>query len=284
MKRRTFVSGSPLAAASAAAIAPQLLQNLRAAPAKGTLKQSACRWCYGKIPMEDFAKACAEAGLKSIDLAGKAEWPAITKYGMVPTMVPGPTTIPDGLNRKENHPQIVEKMKTMIAEAKEVGAPHIIVFSGNRKGMADDEGLENCAIGLKQLLPMAEATGVKIAMELLNSKVNHPDYMCDKTPWGVELAKEVNSPMFGLLYDIYHMQIMEGDVIRTIRDNHKYIFHYHTGGNPGRNEIDETQELNYPAIARAILETGYSGYFAHEFIPKRDPITSLNEAVRLCDV
>lgn len=279
MKRRTF-----LPAASAAALAPVALAAQQSAPLKGNLKQSACRWCYNKIPIEDFAKACAEMGLKSIDLPGKADWPVIKKYGLVPTMVPGPTSIPDGLNRKENHPMIVEKMKTMIEEAKEAGAPNIIVFSGNRKGMPDDQGLENCAIGLKQLVPMAEATGVQIVMELLNSKVNHPDYMCDTSKWGVQLAKEVNSPMFGLLYDIYHMQIMEGDVIRTIRENQKYYLHYHTGGNPGRNEIDETQELYYPAIAKAIVETGYKGYFAHEFIPKRDPLTSLREAVKLCDV
>jgi hydroxypyruvate isomerase len=279
MKRRTF-----LPAAGAAVLVPQAFSSLQAAPLKGNLKQSACRWCYDKIPIEDFAKACAEAGLKSIDLARKEDWPVIQKYGLVPTMVPGPTTIPDGLNRKENHPQIIAKMKTIIEDAKAVRAPHVIVFSGNRRGMSDDEGLENCAIGLKQLVPMAEATGVQIVMELLNSKVDHKDYMCDKSVWGVELAKHVNSPMFGLLYDIYHMQIMEGDVIRTIKENYKYYFHYHTGGNPGRNEIDETQELNYAAIARAIIATGYTGYFAHEFIPKRDPITSLNEATRLCDV
>ena len=279
MKRRTF-----LPAAGAAVLAPQAFSALQAAPLKGNLKQGACRWCYDKIPIDDFAKACAEAGLKNIDLARKEDWPAITKYGLRPTMVPGPTTIPDGLNRKENHAQIAARMKTMIEDAKAVGAPDIIVFSGNRKGMSDDEGLENCVAGIRQLLPMAEATGVRIVMELLNSKVNHKDYMCDKSVWGVELAKQVNSPMFGLLYDIYHMQIMEGDVIRTIKENHKYYFHYHTGGNPGRNEIDETQELNYPAIARAILDTGYTGYFSHEFIPKRDPITSLNEATRLCDV
>ncbi|MCL4782384.1 MAG: TIM barrel protein [Bryobacterales bacterium] len=279
MKRRSF-----LPAAGAAVLAPQAFSALQAAPLKGNLKQGACRWCYDKIPIDDFAKACAEAGLKNIDLARKQDWPAITKYGLRPTMVPGPTTISDGLNRKENHAQIAARMKPMIEDAKAVGAPDIIVFSGNRKGMSDDEGLDNCVAGIRQLLPMAEATGVRIVMELLNSKVNHKDYMCDKSVWGVELARQVNSPMFGLLYDIYHMQIMEGDVIRTIKENHKYYFHYHTGGNPGRNEIDETQELNYPAIARAILETGYTGYFSHEFIPKRDPITSLNEATRLCDV
>ncbi len=279
MKRRTF-----LPAAGAAALAARGLSAPQAVPLKGNVKQSACRWCYDKIPIEDFAKACAEMGLKSIDLAPKNEWPAIAKYGLTPTMVPGPTTISNGLNRLENHARIASRMQEMIEDAKAAGAPHLIVFSGNRRGMPDDEGLDYCARGLKKLLPMAEVTGVKIVMELLNSKVDHKDYMCDKSAWGVELAKEVDSPMFGLLYDIYHMQIMEGDVIRTIRENHKYFFHYHTGGNPGRNELDETQELHYPAIARAIAETGYTGYFAHEFIPKRDPLTSLREAVKLCDV
>jgi hydroxypyruvate isomerase len=176
-------------------------------------------------------------------------------------------------------------MKTMLSDAKAAGAHSIIVFSGNRKGMADEEGLENTAIGLNRLKKMAEDTGVLIVMELLNSKVNHKDYMCDRTPWGVEVMKRVNSPMVKLLYDIYHMQIMEGDVIRTIRDYHQYIAHYHTGGVPGRNEIDQSQELYYPAIAEAILETGYKGYFAHEYIPKRlEPIKSLAQGVELCDV
>ncbi|MCZ2155202.1 MAG: sugar phosphate isomerase/epimerase, partial [Bryobacterales bacterium] len=205
------------------------------------MKQSACRWCYNKIPIDDFARACAEMGLKSIDLAPREEWPVIARYGLIPTMVGGPTTISNGLNRLENHARVIAAMPEMIENAKAAGAPHVIIFSGNRRGMSDDEGLENCAKGVKALLPMAESTGVKIVMELLNSKVDHKDYMCDKSAWGVALAREVNSPMFGLLYDIYHMQIMEGDVIRTIRENIQYIGHFHTAGNPGRHEFDNTQ-------------------------------------------
>jgi len=279
MKRRSF-----LPAAGAAALALSASPPLPAASLKGNIKQGACRWCYNKIPIEDFAKGCAEIGLACVDLANPNEWPVLKKYGLIPTMVGGPTTIRDGLNRKEDHAKFTEKMGPMIRAAKAAGAPHVIVFSGERKGMPDDQGLENCVAGIKQMLPLAEETGVQIVMELLNSKVNHPDYMCDTSKWGVQLCKEVNHPLFGLLYDIYHMQIMEGDVIRTIRENHKHYFHYHTGGNPGRNELDETQELYYPAITRAIIETGFKGYFSHEFVPKRDPMTSLREATVLCDV
>jgi hydroxypyruvate isomerase len=199
-------------------------------------------------------------------------------------MIGGGTTIPDGFNRKENHEGIAERFRQSVIRAAEHGAPSIIVFSGNRKGMSDEEGLENCVIGVKKVISMAEDKNLLVCMELLNSKVNHPDYMCDHTKWGVELVKRVGSPNFKLLYDIYHMQIMEGDVIRTMKDNLQYIGHLHTGGNPGRNEIDETQELNYRAISQAIVDMGYKGYMAHEFIPKRDPITSLGQALDLCDV
>lgn len=258
--------------------------QIRPVERKGHLKQSVCRWCYSKIPIEDLARESARLGLKSIDLASKDEWPTLRKYGLVPTMISGGTTIADGFNRKENHAGIEERFRESVNNAVEYGAPSIIVFSGNRKGMSDDQGLENCAIGVKKVMPIAEDKGLLVCMELLNSKVNHADYMCDRTNWGVELVKRVGSPHFKLLYDIYHMQIMEGDVIRTMKDNQQYIGHYHTGGNPGRNEIDDTQELNYKAIATAIVEMGFKGYFAHEFIPKRDPVTSLGQAVDLCDV
>ena len=251
---------------------------------KGRIKQSVCRWCYNKIPIEDLARESARLGLKSIDLASANEWPVMKKYGLIPTMIGGGTTIPDGFNRKENHAGIEERFRQSVKNAVEFGAPSIIVFSGNRRGMPDEEGLENCVIGLKKVMPIAEDKNLLVCMELLNSKVNHPDYMCDHTKWGVELVKRVGSPQFKLLYDIYHMQIMEGDVIRTLRDNKDYIGHLHTGGNPGRNEIDETQELNYLAITKAVVEMGFTGYMAHEFIPKRDPLTSLAQAVDLCDV
>lgn len=281
MDRRSFVQAA--GAGFGAAVLSEASQ-VKSVERKGRLKQSACRWCYNKIPIEDFAKECARLGLKSIDLAGPQDWPVLKKYGLLPTMIGGGTTIPDGFNRKENHDGIEERFRESVKNAVEFGAPSIIVFSGNRKGMSDEEGLENCVTGVKRVMPIAEDKGILVCMELLNSKVNHPDYMCDHTKWGVELAKRVGSPQFKLLYDIYHMQIMEGDVIRTLRDNLQYIGHLHTGGNPGRNEIDDTQELNYKAISKAVVEMGFDGYYAHEFIPKRDPLTSLAEAVELCDV
>jgi hydroxypyruvate isomerase len=280
MTRRTFVPSTGLGAAALLAA-----QENKPAQRKGRLNQSVCRWCYQKVPIDDLARESAKLGIVAMDLVAQNEWETVRKHGLRLTVVPGPTTIPDGLNRKENHDRIEEKMKTMIVDAKNAGAHSIIVFSGNRKGMSDEEGLENTAIGLNRVKKMAEDTGVLIVMELLNSKVNHKDYMCDRTPWGVEVVKRVNSPMVKLLYDIYHMQIMEGDVIRTIRDYNQYIGHYHTGGVPGRNEIDQSQELYYPAIAQAIVETGFKGYFAHEYIPKKlEPIKSLAQGVEICDV
>lgn len=234
--------------------------------------------------MEDLIQACLKNGIQAIDLVDPKEWSLVQKAGLALTVVPGPTTIPDGLNRKENHDGIEERFKSLIEQAANAKAKSIIVFSGNRKGMADQEGAENTAIGLKRIKKYAEDKNVPIVMELLNSKVNHPDYMCDHTNWGVQVMKEVGSSHVKLLYDIYHMQIMEGDVIRTIKDNHQWIGHYHTGGNPGRNEIDATQELNYRAISEAIVETGFDGYMAHEFIPKREWAASLAEAVKICAV
>jgi len=196
----------------------------------------------------------------------------------------GVCPIEDGLNDKANHSKIEANFRRLLPKAAKDGVPNVICFSGNRRGMPDEQAWENCALMLNKVKAQAEDLGVTIVMELLNSKVNHPDYHCDRTPWGVELMKRVDSPRVKLLYDIYHMQIMEGDVIRTIRDNFDYIAHYHTGGNPGRHEIDETQELYYPAICRAIVEKGFEGYLAQEFIPTRDPMTSLREAAKLCDV
>ncbi len=279
MERRHF-----LATAGLAATLPAAQAQPQTPPPKGRLKQAVCRWCYSKTPIEDLATACVKMGIEAIDLVDSKEWDVVRKHGLKLTVVPGPTSIPDGLNRKENHAAAEEKFKTMIADAAKAQAHSIIVFSGNRKGMGDEEGAENCVIGLNRLKKYAEDRGILVVMELLNSKVNHKDYMCDRTPWGARVMKEVNSPYVKLLYDIYHMQIMEGDIIRTINEYKDYIGHYHTGGNPGRNEIDETQEIYYPAVARAIAETGYAGYFAHEFIPRRDPLTSLAEAVKICTV
>ncbi|MGJ5818999.1 hydroxypyruvate isomerase family protein [Paludibaculum fermentans] len=275
MKRRSFL---PAAGLSVAAMSAQTTSN------PGKLKQSVCRWCYAKVPIEDLAASAAKMGIESIDLVDPKEWDVVKKHGLKLTVVPGPTTIPDGLNRKESHDAIEAKFKTMVDQAVAAQAVSIIVFSGNRKGMKDEEGAANTIIGLNRLKKYAEDKNILVVMELLNSKVNHKDYMCDKSQWGIEVVKAVNSPNVKLLYDIYHMQIMEGDVIRTIRDNHQWFGHYHTGGNPGRNEIDDTQELNYRAITKAIVETGFQGYMAHEFVPKREPLVSLREAVDLCRV
>ena len=228
-----------------------------------------------------------DIGFSAIDLVGPKDWPMLQKYGIYSSMCyhGGRTSLTEGFNNKQNHDQLVKDYSDVIPLMVQAGYKNVICFSGNRKGMDDETGLKNCVEGLQRIMPLAEKNGIMIQMELLNSKVNHKDYMCDKTAWGVELAKRLNSPNFKLLYDIYHMQIDEGDVIRTIQDNHQYIGHYHTGGNPGRHEIDDSQELYYPAIMKAILATGYKGYVAQEFIPaKEDKIASLRQAIQICDV
>ena len=252
--------------------------------AKGNVKQSLCRWCYGGIPLEKLAAEAKRIGYQSIELVTPEEFPKVREAGLTCAMLSGADAIDRGFNRKKNHEQLLIALRDHIDFAAAHGLPNVICFSGNRNGMSDDEGLANCVVGLKQLVGHAEKKKVTVCMELLNSRVDHADYMCDRSAWGFELAKQVGSPRFKLLYDIYHMQIMEGDVIRTIRDNQEYIGHYHTGGNPGRHEIDETQELNYPAIMQAIVETGYQGYVGQEFIPVRDPIASLEEGFWICDV
>lgn len=250
---------------------------------KGNIKQSVCRWCYGRVPLEKLAAEAARIGYKSIELIGPEEYKVIKPFGLTCAMVRC-KSITDGLNRRENHDWIEEELRTNIEFAAAEGIPNVLCMSGNRRGMSDEEGLENCVIGLKRVIGLAEEKKVTICMELLNSKVDHKDYMCDRTAWGVALVKKLASPRFKLLYDIYHMQIMEGDIIRTIRENKEYIGHYHTGGVPGRNEIDETQELYYPAIVKAILETGYTGYLGQEYIPTKDPATALAVGFRICDV
>jgi len=252
---------------------------------KGNVNHSVCRWCYSKIEFEDLCKAAKEIGLTSIELTGPDEWPILKKYGLTSAMPQGAGKgIVNGFNDLRLHDELVVSYEAIFPKLANAGLDKVICFSGNRHGMSDEQGLENCAIGLKRLMKSAEKHKVTVTMELLNSKVDHADYMCDRTNWGVELCKRVGSNNFKLLYDIYHMQIMEGDVIRTIQDSHPYISHYHTGGVPGRNEIDESQELYYPAIMKAIVATGYKGYLGQEFIPKRDPLTSLREGVVICDV
>jgi hydroxypyruvate isomerase len=255
-----------------------------AAPLKGRLKQSVARWCYSKMSLDDLCQAAARIGLKGIDLVDSKDWPTVQKYGLVPAMTPGGGTIADGLNRKENHDRLEREFRENIEKAAKAGVPNVITFSGNRRGLPDEIGLANCVTGLNRVKKIAEDEGVTICLELLNSKVNHPDYQCDHTAWGVAVMKGVDSPRVKLLYDIYHMQIMEGDIIRTIRDNIQYIAHFHTGGVPGRHEIDNTQELNYGAVAKAIVDLGFQGYMAHEFVPvAADGIKSLEEAAKLCD-
>jgi len=251
---------------------------------KGRLKQSVSRWCYGKMSLDDLCKAAVRIGLKGIDLVDSKDWPAVQKHGLVPSMTPGAGTIPDGLNRTENHEKLEKEFRENIEKAAKAGVPNVITFSGNRRGLPDEEGIANCVTGLNRVKKIAEDKGVTICLELLNSKVDHHDYQCDHTGWGVEVVKRVDSPRVKLLYDIYHMQIMEGDVIRTIRQNIQYLAHFHTGGVPGRHEIDNTQELNYGAVAKAIVDLGFQGYLAHEFVPaSSDPIKSLEDAAKLCD-
>ena len=290
--RRTFLKSAG-ALAAATALAPRI--TLADAALKGRINHSVCKWCYPKISLEDLCTAGKEMGLTSIELLRPSDFATLKKHGLTCAMVSNPTAKgPDGQsiggierawNRPEHHEPLIQAYLADIDAVAEAGLKHLICFSGNRAGMDDSTGLKNCAEGLKKVLGHAEKKGVILVMELLNSRVNHPDYMCDKSAWGVELCKAIGSENFKLLYDIYHMQIMEGDVIATIRKNHQYFAHYHTGGVPGRHEIDETQELHYPAIMKAIAETGFKGHVAQEFIPaKPEPLTSLKQAVTRCDV
>jgi hydroxypyruvate isomerase len=268
------------------AAASMTAAGMKSAPTqpKGRLKQSAARWCYKDMSIEELCRRGAEMGLSGIDLAKPEEWPTIQKYGLVSSMVYSAGTIPDGWNRKENHDRLEKEMREGIERAAAAKLPNVITFSGNRRGQSDEEGKENCIIGLKRVKKMAEDSGITICLELLNSKVNHKDYQCDHTAWGVDVMKGVDSPKVKLLYDIYHMQIMEGDIIRTIRDNIQYIGHFHTGGVPGRHELDDTQELQWRTIAKAIADINFQGFVAHEFVPVKDPMTSLRQAVELCTV
>jgi hydroxypyruvate isomerase len=282
--RRSVVTAAAGAAGALAAGTQSAKAAAGKAVTKGRIKQSVCHWCYRDMSVDALAEEAAKMGLRSVELLGEQDWPVVKKHGLVCAVGNGICSITDGLNVKANHAEIEKNFRRLLPLAKEHGVPNLICFSGNRREMADEEAWENCALLLNKVKAQAEDTGVTILMELLNSKVNHPDYHCDTTPWGVELMKRVESSRVKLLYDIYHMQIMEGDVIRTIRDNFQYIGHFHTGGNPGRNEIDETQELNYKAICEAIVDLGFDGYLAQEFIPVRDPMTSLRQAATICDV
>jgi hydroxypyruvate isomerase len=279
--------------AALAGIGTSLTHRLEAAEAqlaevklKGKINHSVCRWCYDKISLDDLCKAARQIGIRSIELVGPDEWPTLKKYGLTSALPWGAGKgIGKGFNDPQYHDELVKSYEEMIPKVAAAGFKQIICFSGNRNGMSDEQGLQNATVGLKRLMKTAEKHKVTMVMELLNSKVDHKDYMCDHTAWGVALCQAIGSDQIKLLYDIYHMQIMEGNVIATIRQYKEYISHYHTGGVPGRNEIDNTQELNYPAIMKAIVETGYKGFVAQEFIPRReDKLASLKQGVAICDV
>ncbi|BAV05514.1 hydroxypyruvate isomerase [Filimonas lacunae] len=253
---------------------------------KGNINHSACRWCYSDIPLDAFCAGAKDIGLKGIDLVGPKEWDTLKKYGLHSTMCNGAEiNLVDGFNEKSNHDTLVKQYSEMIPLVAKAGYTNLICFSGNKRHLSDEEGWQNCVTGLQKIIHLAEKHNVVLVMELLNSKLNHKDYQCDRTWWGAELCQKVGSENFKLLYDIYHMQIDEGDVITNIRQFHQHIAHYHTGGVPGRHEIDESQELYYPAIMRAIVATGFKGYVAQEFIPQAtDKMASLRKCVQLCDI
>jgi hydroxypyruvate isomerase len=252
----------------------------------GRLKQSVSRWCYGKIELPELVKAVKAMGLPAIDLLKEEEWSVVRDAGLVCSMAyAGGGSIPDAFNKKQNHDKLVKGLEEGIPKAAKAGWPNVITFFGNRApGMSDNEAFDNCVSGLERVKKIAEENAVTLCVELLNSKVDHKGYQGDHADWGFKVVKAVNSPRVKVLYDIYHVQIMDGDILRTIRDQKDWIAHYHTGGVPGRHELDDTQELNWRTIAKAIVDTGYTGYLAHEFVPTRDPLTSLREAVALCDV
>jgi hydroxypyruvate isomerase len=285
MNRRHFVSS--LAGLGAITAAPTILMaettnSLR----KGRLKQAVCRGVFNgsKLDFEGMCREAARLGVCGIDLVGPDSFAMLKKYGLIPTMVSGGSSIKQGINDKKNHADIDRRMREAIIAAAGAGAPNVIVLAGDRKGIADDEGMENSVAFLNNIKGLAEEKGVTLCIELLNSKVNHPGYMCDSTAWGVKVCQQVNSPRVKLLYDIYHMQIMEGDIIRTIKNNIKYIGHFHTAGNPGRHEFDETQELYYPPICKAIADAGFQGYLAHEYTPTRNAIETLDKMMKICEV
>jgi hydroxypyruvate isomerase len=270
----------------ASACAPDDKPARPSEPLKNNIKQSVCRWCFQDMPLEKLCIAAKEMGIRGIDLVGPADWPTLKKHGLDSPMCNGAEiNLTDGFNDPQFHARLQKQYAEMIPKVAAAGYTNLICFSGSRRGMSDEVGLANSVKGLQPLMALAEKHKVVLVMELLNSKIDHHDYQADRTSWGVALAKKLGSEHFKLLYDIYHMQIDEGDVIRTITDNHQYIAHYHTAGVPGRHELDDAQELNYPAIMRAIKATGFQGFVAQEFIPRQaDKLASLRQAVQLCDV
>jgi hydroxypyruvate isomerase len=280
MRRRDFLPA--LAVPAALAQTPQPVKR------NGRIKQGVTRGVFARnMSLDDCCREAARLGIKGFDLIGPPDWPTLKKYGLTPSMYPpGPGgTIPVALNRKENHERLEASVHAALDESAANGVPNVITFSGNRMGMDDREGADNCVVFLNKIKAHAEDKSITVCMEYLNSKVNHKDYMFDHIAWGVDVMKRVNSPRVKILFDIYHAQIMDGDIVRNIRDNFQWIGHFHTGGNPGRHDIDETQELNYRFIAQAIADLNYSGFISHEYSPAQghDPIATLNKAMEICD-
>jgi len=275
-----------LTGAAVASVAPEAFsKQTTPVQRKGRIKQSVSRWCYKETPLDQLCVYASQIGLKAIDLLNPEDYEVPRRYGLVCSMgYAGGGEIVSALNRVENHASIEEGFRKYIPLAAKAGVPNVITFSGNRDGMSDQEGAKNTIAGLNRVKKIAEDNGVVICMELLNSKVNHKDYMCDHTAWGVQVMEAVNSPHVKLLYDIYHMKIMEGDLVATIQRNIQWLGHFHTGGVPGRHELDGTQEVQWDGVMRGIAATNFQGYVAHEFVPTRDPLTSLRQAVDLCDV
>ena len=292
MHRRHFL-GASLGAAAGLALAPRALAlppiaRPQEAPApaklKGRIHHSICRWCYGGIELEDLCRNAKAMGITSIEILSEPDWAVVKKHGLTCAMANGPGSIESGWNRAEHHDALVQRSEELLPKVAAAGLPSMIVFSGNRAGQPDAEGVRQCIAGLRRIAPLAEKLGVNVQLEILNSKVDHGDYAFDHMRYGVDVIEGVASPRVKILYDIYHAQIMEGDVIATIREHKDRIGHFHTGGVPGRHEIDATQELNYTAVCRAIADTGFAGFVAQEFVPVRDPLTSLKEAIAICDV
>jgi hydroxypyruvate isomerase len=283
---KNILAGSAVIATSGKVLASSLDSPQGEFKLKGNINHSVCRWCFDSLSVDQLCVEAKKIGIKAIDLVGPKDWPILKKHGIYSSMCNGAEiNLVDGWNNPKNHATLIKNYSEMIPLVSKAGYKNLICFSGNKNGMDDETGIRNCVEGLQKVLPLAEKNNVVLVMELLNSKIDHKDYQCDRTSWGVALAKELNSENFKLLYDIYHMQIDEGDVIRTIRENHKYIAHYHTAGVPGRHEIDESQELYYPAIIKAIKDTGFKGYLAQEFIPAQpDKLASLRKAIQICDV
>lgn len=288
-RRALFQGAAGMAVLGAGGLAAGSAMAQPAPALKGNINHAVARWTFGDLALPDLCRLGRDVGLKAIDLCGPQDWPVLKEHGLDSSMCNGAEiSLEDGWADPANHAELIRRYGDHIRLVAEAGYRNLICFSGNRGALSDGEGLENCAAGLRQILPQAEQAGVTLVMELLNSRVDHPDYMCDRSAWGIALCQRLGSPNFRLLYDIYHMQIMEGDVIRTITDNHQWFAHYHTAGNPGRNDPDDSQELNYPAICKAIRDSGFAGYVAQEFIPRdkspKAAARALRDAVLTCDV